>query len=165
MFSANRRSFLRSAAGASLFGALADWKGLSDISPVSAQETAVTPDIVRFDPSIEPLVKLLEETPRDKCPEMMVERLRRGVTYRQFLAALFLAGIRNVNPQPPGFKFHCVFVIHAAHQLSLDAPVQERLLPLFFALDNFKTAQEDDRKQGDFRLLPVQGKLPSPETA
>ncbi len=165
MISTNRRNFLRSAAGASMFGAVADWQGFSAITPVAAEETAVTPDIVRFDPSIEPLVKILEETPREKCPEMMVERLRHGVTYRQFLAALFLAGIRNVNPQPPGFKFHCVFVIHAAHQLGLDAPVQERLLPLFWALDEFKKSQAEDVTQGDFVLRPVKGNLPAPEKA
>ena len=94
-------------------------------------EAEVTPDLVKFRPEIEPLVALIERTPREKSAEMAVEQLRRGVGYRQLLAALFLAGIRNINPQPPGFALHCVFVIHSAHLISLEAPADSRLLPLF----------------------------------
>lgn len=119
------------------------------------------PEMVQLRPEIEPMVQLIERTPREKCFPMMAEQLRSGMPYRQFLAALYLAGIRNVSPQPPGFKFHCVFAIHAAHQLSLDAPVGERLLPLFWALDAFKASQQRDVEEGDFRLRPVAGKLPS----
>lgn len=165
MTNSNRRDFLCTAAGAGLFASLADWKGLLPLSSASAAEATVTPDVVQLHPDIEPLVRLIEDTPREKCVEMIVGELRRGVPYRQFLGALFLAGIRNVNPQPPGFKFHCVFVIHAAHQLSLDAPVGDRLLPLFWALDEFKKSQAEDVQQGDFRLRPVSGALPSPEQA
>jgi len=123
------------------------------------------PGMVRLHPGIEPLVRAIEDTPRSKCVEMMAGQLKRGVSYRRFLGALFLAGIRNVNPQPPGFKFHCVFVIHSAHQASLDLPAGERLLPLFWALDNFKASQARDVEQGDFKLGPFRGRLPSPEQA
>ena len=115
---------------------------------------------MRFGPDIEPLVKVIEDTPRDRCIEVLASQIRSGLSYRQFLAALFLAGIRNVNPQPPGFKLHCVFVLHAAHELSLDAPESERLLPLFWALDNFKQAQAQDVEEGDFHLRKVAGPLP-----
>src|SRR5262245_60181898 len=84
-------------------------------------DAQVTPDLFRFRPEVEPLVSLIESTPREKCAEMAVEQLRRGVSYRQFMAALFLAGIRNVNPRPPGFALHCVFIVHAAHLLGLEA--------------------------------------------
>src|SRR5262249_40969110 len=84
---------------------------------LSASDAQVTREIVQFRPEIEPLVKLIERTPREKCAEMAVEQMRRGASYRQLLAALFLAGVRNVNPRPPGFALHCVFVIHAAHLL------------------------------------------------
>ena len=110
---------------------------------------------------IRPVVRLIEDTPRSKCFDRVGEELRRGLPDRDLLAALFLAGIRNVNPQPPGFKFHCVFVIHAAHQMSLDAAPPDRLMPLFWALDNFKNSQQQDVDQGDFQLAPVTGKLPS----
>ena len=161
----SRRTFLKTAAPAGLLGGLGSGGLIWSANLLRAAETKVTPDLVRLRPEIEPLVRLIERTPREKCFEKIAEQLRAGVSYRQFLAALFLAGIRNVNPQPPGFKFHCVFVIHSAHQLSLDTPVRERLLPLFWALDYFKAAQQQDIDKGDFHLRPVQGKLPSPQRA
>ena len=162
---ATRRRFLRSASTLGISACLGSSDSLLQLSPATADEAAVTPDIVQLRPAIEPIVRLIEETPREKCFPMVLDQLRRGLPYRQFLAALFLAGIRNVNPQPPGFKFHCVFVIHSAHQLSLDASVDDRLLPLFWALDNFKVSQQKDVDEGDFRLRPVTGRLPSPEMA
>jgi hypothetical protein len=159
--SERRRDFLKSLTRAGALGALGDAAAFLKLNPLWAAEARVTPELVRLSPDIEPLVRLIEETPREKCFEMMAEQLRRGCSYRQFLGALFLAGIRNVNPQPPGFKFHCVFVIHSAHQLSLDAPVEQRLLPLLWALDNFKASQQRDVNEGDFHLGPVRGKLPS----
>ena len=120
---------------------------------------AATPDVFRYSAELEPLVRLIEDTPRDKCAVMAVEQMRRGTTLRQFMAALFLAGIRNVNPRPPGFALHCVFVIHAAHTLALEAPTDVRALPLFYALDNFKSAQERDAKAqvGDYTMRALSG--------
>ena len=134
---------------------------------LSRADAEVTPEVVKFRPEIEPLVTLIERTPREKCAEMVVDQLRRGVSYRQLLAALFLAGIRNINPQPPGFALHCVFVIHSAHLMSLEAPADSRLLPLFYALDDFKISQERDAKQqsGDYTMREVRGPLPSPQRA
>ncbi len=158
-----RRKFLAKSLAA--VGGLSIADSLWGMVPLSAAEVNVTPDLVQLSADIEPLVRLIEETPREQCFAMIAEQLRRGLPYRQFLAALYLAGIRNVNPQPPGFKFHCVFVIHAAHQLSLDAAVEDRLLPLFWALDDFKVSQQKDVEEGDFRLRPVTGELPSATTA
>ncbi len=148
----SRRQFLAASASA----------GIAKCLPLNAAETEVSPDIVRLHRGIEPVVRLIENTPREKCFEMMAEQLRQGLPYRQFMAAVFLAGIRDVSPQPPGFGFHCVFVVHAAHQLSLDAPIEDRLVPLFWALDAFKESQMRDATRGpDFRMRPVSGKLPS----
>src|SRR5215467_13622432 len=134
---------------------------------LSRADAEITPEIVKFRSEIEPLVSLIERTPRERCAEMVVEQLRSGVSYRQLLAALFLAGIRNVNPRPPGFALHCVFVIYAAHLISLEAPADARLLPLFYALDDFKAAQERDAKQpsGDYTMRTIGGPLPAPGRA
>jgi hypothetical protein len=122
---------------------------------------------MRYRPEIEPFVALIEQVPRAKAPQFLVEQLRRGTSYRQLMAALFLAGIRNVNPRPPGFALHCVFVIHSAHLISLEAPADSRLLPLFYALDNFKAAQERDAKQaaGDYSMRTISGALPKATAA
>ena len=158
---ASRREILQSLTGGALVGA---GGFLIRLPRADAQ---VTPDLVRFRPEIEPLVALLERTPREKCAAMLVEQLRRGVSYRQLLAALFLAGIRNVNPRPPGFAMHCVFVIHSAHLMSLEAPADARMLPLFYAADAFKASQQRDAAAagGDFTLRALAGALPAPERA
>src|SRR5262245_53927517 len=128
---------------------------------IGRDEAEVTPGLMKFRPEIEPLVALFERTPRDKCAQMLVDQLRQDISYRQLMAALFLAGIRNVNPRPPGFALHCVFVIHSAHIISLEAPADSRLLPLFYALDNFKASQERDAAQpsGDYTMRPITGSL------
>ena len=82
-------------------------------------------------------------------------QLKAGLSYRDLLAGLFLAGIRNIKPRPVGFKFHAVMVINSAHLLGQTAAVDERLLPLFWALDNFKGSQAQDVKEG--RLDPRTG--------
>src|SRR5213080_813455 len=134
----DRRSFLQaSAAGSALLG-LGDLGFLSQLRPVSAEEARLDPKVVRLQPEIEPLVRLLEETPRERLLEEVAARIRRGLGYREALAALLLAGVRNVQPRPSvGFKFHAVLVVNAAHLASLNSPDQHRWLPLFWALDNF----------------------------
>jgi hypothetical protein len=87
------------------------------VSPLllSRSDAQVTPEVLKFSAELEPLVALIERTPRDKCAEMAVEQMHAGVSYRQFLAALFLAGIRNINPRPPAPR--CIAFslgIHAA---------------------------------------------------
>lgn len=157
-----RRDFLRDLGG-SVVASAASWQALQSLTPARADEARVTPDVVRFRPEMEPIVRWLEEAPREKLLEQAVERLKAGMSYRQLVGGLFLAGIRNIKPRPVGFKFHAVMVIGAAHQLSLDAAQPDRLLPFFWALDNFKSAQAQDIREGDWSLTPVkESDIPSP---
>jgi hypothetical protein len=71
---------------------LGEW---TKLSPATADEAKVTPDLVRFSPDIEPIVRLIEETPREKCVAMMIGQLQKGLPYRNFLAGLYLANIRT----------------------------------------------------------------------
>ena len=146
----DRRQFLATTAlgGLGLLGRL---------PAVSADDATLDPKVVRLDPGIEPLVKLLEDTPRDRLLEEVAGRIKKGLSYREVLAALFLAGVRNVEPRPSvGFKFHAVLVVNSAHLASLAAPDQERWLPIFWALDNFKSAQATNVKErGGWRMPPV----------
>src|SRR5262249_52102710 len=100
-------------------------------------------------------VRLLEETPRERALEVAIAQLKKGLSYKNLLAGLFLAGIRNIKPRPVGFKFHAVMVINSAHVLGQSASASERLLPLLWALDNFKASQAQDVKEGDWVLGPV----------
>jgi hypothetical protein len=138
----SRRRFLQSAVTTGAALGLSDWTPLLRVSPIRAEEASATPDLVRFSPDTEPIVRLIEETPQDKCVEMMVERLRGGLPYRNFLAALYLASVRAAKWHGGVHGFdHMAYVMHSAQQLSLDLPPAERLLPAFWALNGFKGAQ------------------------
>jgi len=129
---------------------------LKRLQPVSAAEAKSSGDIVRLQPEIEPLVRLLEETPRQRLLEEVAGRIRQGTSYREVLAALLLAGVRNVQPRPEvGFKFHSVLVVNSAHLASLASPDEHRWLPIFWALDYFKEAQAMDEKEGDWTMQAV----------
>ncbi|MBM3794658.1 MAG: hypothetical protein FJW31_11435 [Acidobacteria bacterium] len=121
---------------------------------LSRAQAQATPGAVQFTPDIEPLVREIETMPREKSAEWLAARMRAGKPHRESLAAVFLAGIRNVNPRPPGFALHCVFLGHAAHELSLRAPAGVRAMPLFHVLDDFKSAQARDAgaKPGDYTM-------------
>jgi hypothetical protein len=156
-----RRRFLKSAAVAGTALSFGDLSFLSRLPRISAAEAQLDPKIVRFHPDTEPLVRFLEDTPREKLLEEVGSRLRRGLTYRELLAALLLAGVRNIQPRPVGFKFHSVLVVNSAHLASLSSPDSDRWLPIFWALDYFKSAQAQDVKEGDWTMAPVdESKLP-----
>lgn len=161
-----RRRFLQTASALGLGAGLTSFERLGAITPARAEDMAVGPDAVRFRPEIEPVVRWIEETPRGRVFDVAVEQLKAGLSYRDLLAGLFLAGIRNIKPRPVGFKFHAVMVINSAHLLSQSGPVEDRLLPLFWALDNFKNSQAQDIKEGDWTLNKVdEARLPSPSQA
>jgi hypothetical protein len=149
----SRRQFLQTTAAAGL---------LAGLRPVSAAEARLDPKLVRLQPDIEPLVRLIEETPRDLLLEDVATRVKRGLGYPDVLTALLLAGVRNIQPRPSvGFKFHAVLVVNSAHLASLASPDAERWLPLFWALDNFKGSQAANQKEGGWRMAPVdEAKLP-----
>jgi hypothetical protein len=67
-----------------------------------------------------------------------------------------LAGVRNIQPRPVGFKFHAVLVVNSAHLASLDSPDSDRWLPIFWAVDQFKSSQAADIREGDWTLAPVE---------
>jgi hypothetical protein len=162
----NRRRFLRTTATISAAASLGELGFLSQLRPVSAAEAKLNPDTVRFNPEIEPLVRFLEETPRERLLEEVGAKLKRGLSYRDLLAALLLAGVRNIQPRPVGFKFHAVLVVNSAHLASLSSPDAERWLPIFWALDHFKSSQAQDVKEGDWTMRPVdESKVPTAETA
>jgi hypothetical protein len=157
----SRRDFI-GLSGATLLG-ISDLGFLGRLPRVSAADAKLDPKVVRLDSDIEPLVRFLEETPRDKLVEETAARIRKGLTYRELLAALLLAGVRNVEPRPEvGFKFHAVLVVNSAHLASLSAPDSDRWLPIFWSLDYFKDAQAKNRtERAGWRMPPVdESKVP-----
>jgi hypothetical protein len=161
-----RRHFLGSAAALGLGVGLGGGPALRAITPTRDDELVVGPDAVRFRPEIEPVVRWIEETPRDRAIERALAELKGGLSYRDLLGGVFLAAIRNIKPRPVGFKFHAVMVVNSAHLLGQSAAAEDRLLPLLWALDNFKNSQLQDIKEGDWTLNAVdESHLPDPTKA
>jgi hypothetical protein len=156
--STRRDFFKNSAAGTALLG-LGGLGLMGRMPAVSARQANLDPNLVRLDPGIEPLVQFLEETPRDTLLEEVADRIRKGLTYRELVTALFLAAVRNILPTGR-FNFHCFLMVHAAHQASLASPDNERWLPIFWVLDEFKRAKGP---QVDVEKMPPidESKLPS----
>jgi hypothetical protein len=163
----DRRLLLKSGAAASAAVGLGNLGFLSQLSPVSADEAKLDPKVVQLDSGIEPLVQLIENTPRESLIEEVGNRVKKGLSYQEVLAALFLAGVRNIAPRPSvGFKFHAVLVVNSAHIASLASPDEHRWLPLFWALDSFKSAQARDVQEVNWTMAPVnESAMPSPSKA
>jgi hypothetical protein len=159
----NRRQFVGRALSAGALAGLADLSFLRGLPPVSADEARIRPATILFSPEMEPLVRLIEDTPRPKVLEIVAEKIRDGTGYQQLLGAVFLAGVRGIKPRPVGFQFHAVLVINSAHLASLASPDRERWLPLLWAVDNFKESQATNaEKNAGWMLPPVEeAKLPS----
>lgn len=147
-----RRRFLQASAIGSIASAM-PWHSLPRVSAQEAQAKNLT---VQFAADIEPLVRVLETTPRADLIDICIQRIRDGVSYRQMLAALQLAGIRNVQPRPSvGFKFHSVLVVNSAHLASIASPDEHRWLPILWAIDNFKSSQAQDERENNWTMAPV----------
>ena len=162
-----RRSFIQRSAAAGFLAGLSGFESLGSLPPVAAADVHLDPAAVPLPSEIEPLVRLLEQTPRERLLEEVAARIRGGCPYRAVLAALLLAGVRNVQPRPSvGFKFHAVLVVSSAHLASLASPESQRLLPIFWALDYFKSAQDQDVREGNWTMPPVDASaIPAPHRA
>jgi hypothetical protein len=154
----NRRDFLATSASAAALAGL--------FPKVALSQMRLDPSSVRLGAGLEPLVKLIEDTPREKLLEEVATRVKKGLSYNELLAALFVAAVRNVQPRPVGFKFHAVLAINAAHQASLSGPDSDRWLPLFWSLDSFKGSQAEEKKKTGWTLPAVdESKVPPPDKA
>src|SRR5260370_14839694 len=93
-----RRRFLKTAATTSALVGLGDLSFLSRLPRVSAEESRLDPKVVQLRPEIEPLVRLLEETPRERLLEEIGLRVHCGLNYRELMSGLRLACLRTLQP-------------------------------------------------------------------
>jgi hypothetical protein len=147
--SSNRREFLETSAMAS---AVAGFGFLDRLPALSAQDVQAPRNMAAVAPDLEPLVRLIEDTPRNRLMEVVGERIRQGTSYGELFTAGVLAGVRGIRPRPVGFKFHCVLAMNSAHLASQAASDRDRWLPLLWSLDNFKASQARNREEGDWRM-------------
>ena len=97
-----RRDFVAGTVRAGVLAGIGDFAFLRGLPPVSANDVKIPPGIVQFSPDMEPLVRLLEDTPRDKVLEAVMERMRAGVGYQQLLAAGFWPAFAASSPDQSG---------------------------------------------------------------
>ena len=148
----HRRQFLKTTATAGGIAGLSNLGFLSRLAPVSADEAKLDPKKVRYSDEMEPLVRLLEETPRERVLEEVADRIKKGLPYKQLLAALLLAGVRDIQPRPVGFKFHAVLVVNSAHLASLASPDAAAVAADLLGdrrLQEFAGAERQGRQLGD----------------
>ncbi len=131
----DRRSFLCATGSAAALG-LSGRSGLARTLPDSGA-----------------LHRLLEETPRERVAAALAGLIRDGLDRRGTLAALAVATSRRVRPFPHvGFKYHTVLALQSVHLTALNLRGKERWLPVFWALDYFKRAQEAERRQSGWTM-------------
>ena len=161
-----RREFVTNTAALGAVAAVGDFAFLNGLPKLSAQDVQPRRAMAQLAADIEPLVRFIEDTPRDRLLEGVAERIRGGTGYQELLAALMLAGVRGIQPRPVGFKFHAVLVVNSAHLASLAATDRDRWLPLFWALDNYKVSQARNRQEGDWVMAPpAENQLPATQDA
>lgn len=132
----NRRTFIHTAGAA----------GLGFTGRLSLAET---------DGSVAMLVKMLEDSPRERLPAELVRMIRAGLRHDELLAALSLAATRNVQPYPDvGFKYHSVMLLRAVHSTQEHLPSAERWLPIIWAVDYFKDTQAQEQASSGWRMSP-----------
>ena len=99
--------------------------------------------------------RLVEETPHERVAAELAGLIRDGLDHRRTLIALAVATSRRVQPFPDvGFKYHTVLALQSVHLTTLNLPDKERWLPVFWALDYFKRAQEVERRQSGWTMGP-----------
>jgi hypothetical protein len=99
------------------------------------------------------LLKLLEDSPRERIVRELVRMIRAGLRYEDLLAALSLAAVRNVQPYPDvGFKYHSVLVLRSIHLATQHLAAADKWLPIIWATDYFKHTQAQERATGGWRL-------------
>ena len=111
--------------------------------------------LARTLPEVGALHRLLEDTPRERVAAELAALIRDGLDHRRTLTALAVATSRRVQPFPRvGFKYHTVLALQAVHLAARNLPDEERWLPVFWALDYFKRAQEQERRQSGWTMGP-----------
>src|SRR5207253_10528562 len=93
--------------------------------------------------SLEPLARLMEETPTDRLLPLLVERLKTGTDLRQLVAAGALANARTFGGQNY-IGFHALMALPPAYAMARELPPERQALPVLKVLyrnsDNIQKA-------------------------
>jgi hypothetical protein len=105
-------------------------------------------------PDLLTIARKLTACSREAVFSVATELMRDGADWKSLLGGTFLAGVREIKPQPVGFQFHAVMMVESAFQLAAASEGDDRLLPVFFNIDDFKRSQARDVQRGDWVMQP-----------
>src|SRR5688572_4321296 len=151
----SRRDFLvdvgRGMLVATLGSEVANSLGLSS---VRADDT---PGVLSFG-ELEPLVRLMQETPVDKILPMLVDELGKGTSLKRLTAAAALANARTFGGEDY-VGFHTMMALSPALHMSQELPTNLQPLPIFKVLyRNSNRIQEfGGRKNEVLRVVDAAG--------
>jgi len=112
-----------------------------------------TTDALSFG-ALEPLVRLMQETPVNRLLPKLVEELRSGTDLRRLVAAGALANARTFGGEDY-VGFHTLMALAPAWHMSQELPAQSQALPVFKVLyRNTNRMQEHGGRTGEV-LHPV----------
>jgi hypothetical protein len=83
--------------------------------------------------TLEPLVELLQETPKDKLLPLVVEKLNAGCDLKRLTAAAGFANARTFGGENY-FGFHTFMALAPAYQMANELPREQQALPLLKVL-------------------------------
>lgn len=126
----SRRSFLSDVGQGMLVAGLGSALALDlDLSPADAAEESKD---LRFG-EIEPLVSLLQDTPKEKIIATAVGKLNDGTSFKTLTAAACLANARTFGGENY-FGFHVFMALAPAYQMAAELPKDRAALPLLKVL-------------------------------
>jgi hypothetical protein len=102
---------------------------------------------------LESLIGLIMDTPQDRRVAVVVGELRKGLSYRDLLAGLYLAAVRIESTHP-------VAMVHAANWVAAALPARDVFVPLFFVLNKIGGGIDAARKNNE--IVPRTDKAPPP---
>jgi hypothetical protein len=102
------------------------------------------------------LAASLRDATRERAFDVAADAIRAGASPQALLGAVFLAGVAEIRPRPHGI-LHTVMMVESACQLSgAAASRREAWHAALFNLDEFKTSQDEDRRDwSDYRMKPL----------
>jgi hypothetical protein len=107
--------------------------------------------------SLEPLARLMEDTPADRLLPLLVSRLKTGTDLRQLVAAGALANARTFGGQNY-IGFHALMALPPAYEMARELPKERQALPVLKVIyrnsDNIQKAGEGKET---LRSLHVEG--------
>jgi hypothetical protein len=133
--------------------------GLAADMGLSRAEAGEAPESLDFG-AMEPLVRLMQETPVDRLLPVLVERMKSGTELKRLVAAAALANARTFGGEDY-VGFHTMMALAPAFHMSSELPDATRALPILKVLyRNTNRIQEHGGRKSEV-LHPVdQGRGP-----